>query len=122
MKVSLKDALAHLPQPATGKWPLGVWDYEMMAHGTMSLAVFSPKEMDFQTPHEQDELYIIMAGTGEFISGDQRYNFEPGDVLFVPAGVDHNFVTFTPDFVCWVIFYGPSGGEDPAHPDPIIGA
>jgi len=32
-------------------------------------------------------------------------------VLFVPAGVEHRFTRFTPDFVTWVIFYGPKGGE-----------
>ncbi len=111
MKISLQDALSNLPLPATGKWPLGVWDAQVMAHGSMSVEIFAPKEMDFQTPHEQDELYIVMAGSGEFISDDVRYEFGPGDVLFVPAGVDHNFITFTPDFVTWVVFYGPKGGE-----------
>jgi len=37
--------------------------------------------------------------------------FAPGDALFVPAGVEHRFTRFTPDFVTWVIFYGTKGGE-----------
>jgi hypothetical protein len=32
-------------------------------------------------------------------------------VLFVPAGHEHRFEDFTPDFATWVIFYGPDGGE-----------
>jgi mannose-6-phosphate isomerase-like protein (cupin superfamily) len=111
VKVSLKDALSKLPLPATGKWPLGVGDVEVMAHGTMSLEIFAPKETDYQTPHEQDELYIVMSGSGEFISDGVSYDFAPGDVLFVPAGVEHRFVRFTPDFVTWVVFWGPKGGE-----------
>ena len=113
MKVSLKDALSKLPLPATQKWPLGVWDTEVMAHGTMSLEIFAPKESDYQTPHEQDELYIVMSGTGEFVSDGVSYDFAPGDVLFVAAGVEHRFVRFTPDFVTWVVFWGPKGGEKP---------
>jgi mannose-6-phosphate isomerase-like protein (cupin superfamily) len=113
VNVSLKDALSKLPLPATGKWPLGVWDTEAMAHGTMSLEIFAPKETDFQTPHEQDELYIVMSGSGEFVSDGVSYDFAPGDVLFVPAGVEHRFVRFTPDFVTWVVFYGLKGGENP---------
>jgi hypothetical protein len=32
-------------------------------------------------------------------------------VLFVPAGIEHRFIKFTEDFVTWVVFYGPKGGE-----------
>lgn len=111
MRVSVAEALAQLPQPKTEKWPLGVWDAEMLAHGTMSLAVFAPKETDFQTPHEQDEIYIVVSGSGEFTADGETYAFGPGDALFVAAGVEHRFTRFTSDFVTWVIFYGPKGGE-----------
>lgn len=114
MKISLAEALARLPLPKTEKWPLGVWDAETLTHGTMSLAVFAPKETDFQTPHEQDEIYIVVSGSGEFIADGQQYAFAPGDALFVPAGVAHRFTRFTADLVTWVIFYGPKGGETSA--------
>ncbi|HEX2623442.1 MAG TPA: cupin domain-containing protein, partial [Phototrophicaceae bacterium] len=103
--------LAKLPLPATDKWKFGVWDTEVMKHGTMSLEIFAPKQTDFQTPHEQDEVYIIVSGSGEFVSDGKHYNFAPGDVLFVPAGIEHRFIKFTEDFVTWVVFYGPKGGE-----------
>jgi mannose-6-phosphate isomerase-like protein (cupin superfamily) len=111
MKATVAEALARLPLPATEKWKLGVWDAEVMRHGTMAVEIFAPKETDFQTPHTQDELYIVVSGSGEFVSGGTPYPFGPGDVLFVAAGVEHRFTQFTPDFVCWVIFYGPEGGE-----------
>lgn len=111
MKATVADALAQLPLPKTDKWPLGVWDVQVMAHGTMTLEIFAPKGTDFQTPHEQDELYVIVSGSGEFVSDGQPYTFAPGDVFFVPAGVEHRFTRFTDDFVTWVIFYGPRGGE-----------
>lgn len=111
MKISVSEALAKLPLPATEKWPLGVWDTEVMAHGTMIVEIFAPKETDYQTPHEQDELYIIISGSGEFVNDGVTYTFAPGDVLFVPAGVEHRFTRFTPDFATWVVFWGPKGGE-----------
>jgi mannose-6-phosphate isomerase-like protein (cupin superfamily) len=83
----------------------------MIRHSTMSVSIFAPKETDFQTPHTQDELYIIVSGTGEFMLDGQTTSFAPGDVLFVAAEVPHRFTRFTPDFVCWVVFYGPEGGE-----------
>lgn len=111
VKATVTEALARLPLPATPKWPLGVWDTEVIAHGSMTVSLFTPKETDFQTPHEQDEVYIIVTGAGEFVCDGQPYDFAPGDVLFAPAGVEHRFTRFTPDFAAWVIFYGPKGGE-----------
>lgn len=113
MKATVADALSKVPLPATEKWKMGVWDADMIRHGTMSVSIFAPKQTDFQTPHTQDELYIIVSGTGEFVNDGVSYSFGPGDVLFVAAHVEHRFVQFSPDFVCWVVFYGPEGGEAP---------
>jgi uncharacterized protein YjlB len=41
----------------------------------------------------------------------QTVSFEKGDFLFAPAGVKHRFEDFSDDFLTWVIFYGPEGGE-----------
>jgi len=110
-RATLAEARARLPRPATPKWPLGVWDAEALAHGTMSVSLFAPKEADFQTPHDQDELYIVMAGRGRFVAAGESFPFGPGDVLFVPAGEEHRFTEFSPDSAAWVVFYGPRGGE-----------
>jgi mannose-6-phosphate isomerase-like protein (cupin superfamily) len=77
----------------------------------MSLEIFAPKETDFQTPHEQDEIYIVVSGSGEFTADGQTCAFARGDALFVPAGTEHRFTRFTTDLVTWVILYGPKGGE-----------
>lgn len=110
-KAGIVEALAWLPRPKTEKWPLGVWDVDAIAHGTMFVSVFAPRTTDFQTPHTQDELYLVVSGRGLFLANNIQYSFEPGDVLFVPAGVEHRFIEFTPDFATWVVFYGPPGGE-----------
>ena len=98
----------------------------MLAHGSMELRWFAPKQHDPQTPHDRDELYIIASGTGVFmraveslpfddttlpIQGEERVRFGPGDALFVAAGTVHRFEEFSDDFATWVIFYGPEGGE-----------
>ena len=77
----------------------------------MSVEIYRPLKTDLQTPHAQDELYVVMSGSGEFFKGGRQTPFNPGDMLFVPAGVEHRFENFTDDFVTWVIFYGPGGGE-----------
>jgi mannose-6-phosphate isomerase-like protein (cupin superfamily) len=83
-------------------------------HGTMRVGVYAPRPPhDLQTPHEQDELYIVISGSGMFAKGDARRPFRPGDLIFVEAGVPHRFEEFGPDFATWVVFWGPSGGEAP---------
>jgi len=98
----------------------------LLSHGTMELRWFAPKEHDPQTPHDRDELYIIVSGTGVFmravesstfddkallVQGEERVTFGPGDALFVPAGTVHCFEQFSADFATWIVFYGPEGGE-----------
>ena len=83
----------------------------LLAHGSMRVEYYAPRGVDTQSPHTRDELYIVAAGTGWFLNGEQRHRFAPGDVIFVPAGVVHRFEQFTDDFATWVIFYGPEGGE-----------
>ena len=77
----------------------------------MSVEIYQPKGKDLQQPHLQDEIYVIMSGSGIFQNGPDQYPFGPGDFLFVPAGVEHRFLDFTEDFKTWVIFYGAAGGE-----------
>ena len=92
---------------ADGEQPYGV----PFRHGTLEVGFYAPRGADDQSPHPQDEVYVVLAGSGTFAEGDRRHAFGPGDLLFVPAGVDHRFLDFSDDLAVWVIFYGPEGGE-----------
>lgn len=82
-----------------------------LLHGTMSVEVYAPLGEDRQSPHRQDELYIVISGTAEFVKGEERISVGPQDLLFVRAGEVHRFERFSADFSTWVIFWGPDGGE-----------
>ena len=84
---------------------------KVLEHGSMEVEIYAPRGKDLQEPHTRDELYVVVSGSGELVSGPDRHPCGPGDVLFVPAGVEHRFEDFTDDFATWVIFYGPEGGE-----------
>ena len=101
---------------------------KLLAHGSMEVRWYAPREHDRQTPHDRDEVYVIVSGTGSFVRsisadpfdetslpvlGEETIAFHAGDVLFVPAGAMHRFEGFTPDFAAWAVFYGPEGGERP---------
>ncbi len=104
-KVSAEDALKQLMEQ--NEFPFTV----MMKHGSMTIEYFAPKELDTQTQHKQDEIYIIITGHSTFYRNGERILCKKNDVLFVPAGMDHHFEDFSNDFAVWVIFYGPDGGE-----------
>ncbi len=101
----LQAALAKLPGPGGERFA------EIFAHGTLQVEVYAPRGHDPQQPHTRDELYIVMSGSGTFLNNGSRTPFQPGDALFVPAGVEHRFEDFSDDFVTWVVFWGPEGGE-----------
>ncbi len=86
---------------------------KVFAHGSLEVEIYKPEQVDLQQPHSRDEVYVVVSGTGYFVNGKARHPFQPGEVLFVPAGVVHRFEDFTDDFVTWVFFYGPEGGEAP---------
>jgi mannose-6-phosphate isomerase-like protein (cupin superfamily) len=83
----------------------------LFRHGSLEVEFCKPDRVDFQTPHTRDEIYVVISGSGEFLNGKSRQSFKAGEVLFVPAGVEHRFEDFTDDFSTWVFFYGPDGGE-----------
>lgn len=82
-----------------------------LAHGSMSVELYAPRGADEQSPHKQDELYFIHAGSGTLVIAGERHVFAAGACFFVPAGVEHRFVDFSEDFSTWVVFWGPEGGE-----------
>jgi mannose-6-phosphate isomerase-like protein (cupin superfamily) len=98
-------ALDQLPGDQGEAWRV------LFEHGSLELEIYAPRGHDPQQPHDRDEIYIVISGTGTFLNGRRRHGFKPGDLLFVPAGTVHRFEDFSDDFATWVIFYGPEGGE-----------
>ncbi|WP_429499470.1 cupin domain-containing protein [Robbsia andropogonis] len=85
----------------------------MFERGDISIELYAPRGLDAQSPHDSDELYIIASGTGTFRRADEICEFHVGDLLFVPAHMEHRFERFSNDFRTWVIFFGPNGGVHP---------
>ena len=108
-RITLAEAAAMLPT-ADGRRSAAVFE-----HGTLQVKLYAPRGSDPQQPHTRDELYVIAQGGGWFVNGEHRHPFAVHDVLFAKAGVAHRFEDFSDDFLVWVFFYGPEGGE----PDPI---
>jgi len=100
------DLLARLPLPATERWPEGVFDIEAFARGGLSLELFAPRGVDHQSPHAQDEIYIVIAGRATLDIDGIEHACAIGDALFVAARMPHRFVNISDDFATWAIFWG----------------
>ena len=102
---------ATLAEALAAPIPDGQRSVPVLVHGGMTVRLYAPENVDAQSPHDQDEVYVVARGAGWFVNGARRHRFSAGDVLFVAAGIDHRFEDFSDDLAVWVVFYGPKGGE-----------
>ena len=92
------EGLSRLPEPAQERF------VELFRKDRVSIEIYSPRGTDPQQPHDQDEIYVVISGTGSFVAGEARQPFLPGDAILVAAGIVHRFEDFTDDRVVWVVF------------------
>ena len=93
--------------------PSGERSTLVLKRGTLDVKLALPVAPNEQTPHTQDEIYVIFRGRGVLFHDGKREPFESGDLLFVAAGVEHRLEDFTDDLALWRVFYGALGGEVP---------
>lgn len=62
---------------------------------------------DDQTPHTEDEIYVVTAGRAVIESGGESATVSAGSVIFVPAGETHRFTQVSEDLAVLVVF-GPA--------------
>ena len=53
--------------------------------------VLCAPEPDRQQPHDDDEIYIVLEGSGVLDVGGEKVELREGHALFVPAGAEHRF-------------------------------
>ncbi|MFE9192757.1 cupin domain-containing protein [Micromonospora sp. NPDC007208] len=66
--------------------------------------------LDDQSPHTEDEIYVVTAGRARIVTPDGEAEVGPGSVIFVPAGEEHRFDEVTEDLALLVVF-GPAYGS-----------
>ena len=79
-----------------------------MSVGTYSIPAGAE---DDQSPHAEDEIYVVASGRGSFTAGGRTVEVGPGMTLFVPAGEDHRFHEVTEDLALLVFFAPAYSGQ-----------
>jgi len=71
------------------------------------LYVLEAGAVDGQSPHHEDEVYVVLAGRSRFTANDQTRDVAPGDTIYVAAGVQHKFHDITERLELIVVFAPP---------------
>jgi mannose-6-phosphate isomerase-like protein (cupin superfamily) len=84
---------------------------EIIRRPSLSAGVYviPPNASDSQSPHNEDEVYVVLRGRARFRCGDSTSMVEPGDLLFVKAREPHKFEEVTDELVLAVFFAPPEG-------------
>src|SRR4051794_32530802 len=69
-------------------------------------------EPDRQQPHEDDEVYVVLDGSGVLQVEDVDATLAVGDAVFVEAHADHRFTAYE-QLATLVIFTRPVASGDP---------
>ncbi|MER6513561.1 MULTISPECIES: cupin domain-containing protein [unclassified Nonomuraea] len=75
-----------------------------LSFGTYSIPAGA---VDGQSPHAEDEIYVVTSGRASFTAGGVTVEVGPGTTLFVPAREEHRFHDVTEDLVT-LVFFGPA--------------
>jgi mannose-6-phosphate isomerase-like protein (cupin superfamily) len=60
----------------------------------LGVYVLVAPEPDRQQPHEDDEIYVVLEGSGQLEVEDELLDLREGHAVFVPAGAEHRFVGY----------------------------
>src|SRR6476660_8826674 len=66
--------------------------------------------VDDQSPHTEDEIYVVSAGRARIVTDSDEADLKPGDVIYVPAGEGHRFVDIAEDLTL-LVFFAPAYGS-----------
>ena len=88
-------------QAAAGRPYLEFLRVPAMSVGLYALAAGA---IDRQSPHAEDEVYVVLRGVARFSAGGEVVDVQAGDTIFVPAGEEHRFHDISEDLELIVIF------------------
>lgn len=100
--------------PAMSRTQTELYD-EFLRVPAMSMGIYKlpAGSSDPQSPHTEDESYYVISGAAQIEIEGERHPIQPGDLIFVPANVDHHFVNITADLVVLVYFAPAEGSARP---------
>lgn len=85
---------------------LGAQWHEFLRVPAMSMGIYRLPGggVDNQSPHNEDEVYHVLSGSGKITVEGATRDVAPGSIVYVPALAEHRFHDFPEDLEVLVIF------------------
>ncbi|WP_225728260.1 MULTISPECIES: cupin domain-containing protein [unclassified Nocardia] len=82
---------------------------EFLREQTLSAGLYGLDVLgtDPQSPHTEDEVYIVLSGRATITVGSETAEVVHGSVVYVPAGVAHRFHNISEDLRVVAVFTPP---------------
>ena len=82
--------------------------HEFLRARTMSMGVYRlpAGSKDMQSPHAEDEVYVVLEGKATLKVDDEEKEGKQGSIRFVRANTQHSFFDITEDLTV-LAFFGP---------------
>ena len=80
--------------------------HEFLRRPALSCGIYrlSAGGADDQAPHHEDEVYLVLRGSGRLRVGDEDVAVGPGSLVYVAAQVEHRFHNYAEDLEILVLF------------------
>ena len=75
----------------------GAGGYEVVHRSAgleLGVYVLVAPEADRQSPHDDDEVYVVLEGSGVLEVEGENVELRQGHAVFVPAGAEHRFIGY----------------------------
>ncbi len=77
---------------------------------SMGLYVLAAGMADPQSPHQEDEVYLILNGRGQIMVNGEDQLVQKGSLIFVGKHVEHRFHSITEDLHI-LVFFAPAESQ-----------
>ena len=67
---------------------------------------------DLQSPHDEDEVYFVVSGSGRLRVNGEEHLVGPGSILYVGATSEHSFFEISED-ITLLVFFASGGPSSP---------
>ncbi len=71
------------------------------------MSILPGEDIGLETHHDTEQTLIFVAGSGEARLNNETFPIAPGDLFFVPAGTEHNFVNTGTESLKLYTIYAP---------------
>lgn len=97
--VSIPDLLEELESTDVHHRP--VLETESM---TVEVGRYPSESAAPKNPHNEDELYYVLSGTGKLRVGDETYDVQSGDLVYVEPELEHDFFAIEEAITVLIVF------------------